>query len=234
MQEKNPSILIGVTGLGAGALAAYPRSSDRIVFYEIDPQVVTAAYGKNAFFSFVNDCPGGTKVVVGDARQSMKREFEAGYLRGYDVLALDAFSSDAIPTHLLTREAIALCLEHVNPNGGVLAVNISNRFIDIEPVLADSAIQFGLSAVVLDTNGDPPLVTRSIWVLLSRDPSIFRVPLISSVARPITERRIAWTDDFSSPFALLKWWRTTAHRVRILSAESSGSTTPLEPSPPRK
>lgn len=215
VQKRKPAVRIGVTGLGAGALAAYPRASDHIVFYEIDPQVVALSVGKRALFSFVNDCPGQAEVVLGDARQSLRVELARQGGRQYDVLALDAFSGDAIPMHLLTHEAFALYLQHVAAPDGVLAVNISNRFLDIEPVLADAACAFGLHAVLLDSTGDLPVCARSLWVLLARDEALLRDPEIAACARPLAGERVAWTDHACSPFRLLKWWTPHSRHLRL-------------------
>ena len=216
LQARKESIHVGVTGLGAGALAAYPRAEDRIVFYEIDPQVVELSVGKRASFSFVNDCPGQAEVVLGDARQSLDAELTRKGGRGYDVLALDAFSGDAVPMHLLTHEAFALYLRHLAQPGGVLAVNISNLFLDLEPVLADTAQALGLHALLIDSLGDPPVRARSLWVLLSRDGSALQDPHLTSAARPLAEGRVAWTDTYCSPFRLLKWWSPNSRLLRVL------------------
>ncbi len=216
LQSQRDTIRIGVTGLGAGALAAYPRAADQVVFYEIDPHVVDLSVGPEAAFSFVADCPGQTEIVLGDARQSLQVELRREGRRGYDVLALDAFSSDAIPMHLLTREAVALYLAHLVEPGGVLAVNISNRFLDIEPVLADMARHYGLHALLIDSLGDPPVQARSLWVLLTKERSILTAPELAGVGRPLGENRITWTDSYGSPFQLLKWWNPESRRLRMI------------------
>lgn len=219
LQSRRDSIRIGVTGLGVGALAAYPRAADEIVFYEIDPQVVELASGPRAAFEFLNVCSGRTEVVLGDARQALQAELARDGSRGYDVLALDAFSSDAIPMHLLTREAFSLYLAHLAAPHGVLAVNISNRFLNIEPVLADAAAAFDLHAVLVDTTGDPPVRARSIWVLMARNGDALDNEMIAEVARPLTSGRIAWTDTYGSAFQLLKWWTPRALFERSASRD---------------
>ncbi|NQU41114.1 MAG: fused MFS/spermidine synthase [Lentisphaerae bacterium] len=216
LQSQRERIRIGVTGLGAGALAAYPRAADQIVFYEIDPQVVALSVGPGAVFSFLSDCPGRTDIVLGDARQSLQAEQYRQGSRRYDVLVLDAFSSDAIPMHLLTREAISLYLAHLVQPGGVLAVNISNRFLDIEPVLADMAARFDLHALLIDSMGDSPVRARSLWVLLTRDPVILAAPELAEVGRPLGEKKITWTDSYGSPFQLLKWWNPQSRGLRMI------------------
>jgi len=231
LQAQNDDIHIGVTGLGAGALAAYPREKDRMTFYEIDPSVINSSSGDQAFFHFINNSPGKIDIVTGDARQSLRREFLENGSRRYDVLALDAFSSDAVPTHLLTREAFALYLDHLSEPNGVIAVNISNRFLDLEPVMADIARHYGLYSVMLDTLGDPPIRTRSLWVLMSRDAGILQASIIAEAARPLNYWTVAWTDSYSSPFALMKWWSPSARQVSILKGrnQKNVSTPVLSP-----
>jgi hypothetical protein len=239
LQRRGSPVSIGVTGLGAGALAAYPRVGDRIVFYEIDPQVVRLAQGTGAAFRFMNGCQGATETVLGDARQSLASEWKAHGSRGYDVLALDAFTSDAVPMHLLTREAFGLYLRHLKQPGGVLAVNVSNRFLNLEPVLADHAAHFGLQAILVDSIGDPPVRARSLWVLMAQGEDTLRLPELAAVSRPLTDARVAWTDQSCSPFRLLKWWSPSARHLRFLSKRrreegvtGPGLTPAQKPGPP--
>jgi hypothetical protein len=235
LQEGRAALRIGVTGLGAGALAAYPRATDRIVFYEIDPQVVALSSGPAALFDFVNACPGPVEIVLGDARQSLQAELARGVRREYDVLALDAFSSDAIPMHLLTREAFALYLAHLAQPGGVLAVNISNRFLDLEPVLVDAARAQGLYGILVDSLGDPPVHARSLWVLLSRDAATLARAGNGALARPLAGEALRWTDHFSSPLPLLKWWTPQSRSVRFVPQRrpTPEDATAAGPSPSR-
>ncbi|MBI2225268.1 MAG: fused MFS/spermidine synthase, partial [Betaproteobacteria bacterium] len=132
---------VGVIGLGAGSIIAYARKGDTFRFYEINPQVVELAQRE---FTFMADNPAKTEVVLGDGRLSLEREAS----QQFDVLAMDAFSGDSIPLHLLTREAMAIYLQHLKP-GGVLAFQATNRFIDIAPVVASLAAEHGLTAVLI-------------------------------------------------------------------------------------
>jgi hypothetical protein len=215
LQKQRSSVKIGVTGLGVGALAAYPRTEDEIVFYEIDPAVVRMAEGTQAAFTFINDCAGRCEVVLGDARQSMQRELIKSSSRKYDVLALDAFSSDAIPMHLLTKEAFEIYLAHL-ADDGVLAVNISNRFLYIEPVLKGISVDFGLHALFIDSLGDPPVNARSLWVLLSRSPKVFTDKEIAGVSRELKQKSVEWTDNSCSPFRLMRWWNVNSRYLRLM------------------
>ena len=158
---------MGVIGLGAGTLAAYGNASDYFRFYEINPLVVSIA--KN-WFSYLRDTPAKVDIAMGDARLSLAAEPS----QQYDVLAVDAFSGDAIPVHLLTKEAFALYLRHLKP-GGILAVHTSNTYLDLAPVvqlLADDVHY----PVRLITNGDDlrKLIDTSDWVLVTRNEDFLR------------------------------------------------------------
>ncbi len=190
---------VGVVGLGAGSLAVYGRAGDRLRFYEINPLVETFA---RRDFTFLRDCPGAVEVVPGDARLSLEREPP----QGYDLLAVDAFSSDAIPVHLLTREAFALYLRHLAP-GGYLAVHISNHYLDLQPVVRAAALDLGLAARVVDTDGDEDRgVYGSTWIVLARSEAAFGTPpfTASEDVEPLDAKPLAWRDDFSNLFQVLK------------------------------
>ena len=137
---------IGVVGLGTGTIAAYGRWGDYIRYYEINPLVPIIARTQ---FTFVNDCRGKLDIAMGDARLTLEREAP----ENFDVLAVDAFSSDSIPVHLLTREAMQLYFHHLKPDG-ILAVHISNRYLDLEPVLEGEAKALGKTAREVDTDDD--------------------------------------------------------------------------------
>ncbi len=191
---------IGVVGLGVGTIAAYARSGDSIRFYEINPEVVRLSYsGPNRRFTFLTDSPAKVDVVLGDARISLERELARNQPERFDVLAIDAFTGDSIPFHLLTREAFALYLKHLNPVGGVLAVHISNRYLDLKPVVAELAERSGKAAWLVDSID--PDNGRSVWVLVGN----LEAPLTSKMV-PLRSKsgfRI-WTDDYSSLFAVLR------------------------------
>jgi spermidine synthase len=142
------------------------------------------------------------EVQLGDARLSLERESA----QNFDVLALDAFSSDAIPVHLLTAEAIRTYLRQLRP-GGVLAVHISNRYLDLVPVLQQAARQLSLELREVDNDDDDEVgVYRSDWLLLSASPSAFGGPLLKAAARRIdADPRVRlWTDDYSDLYRILK------------------------------
>ncbi|MBG87668.1 MAG: hypothetical protein CMO80_12305 [Verrucomicrobiales bacterium] len=191
---------VGVVGLGAGTLAVYGRDGDVYRFYEINPEVIRLA---ETHFSFLEDSLANVEMSLGDARLNMEREEP----QELDLLALDAFSSDAIPVHLLTKEAFAEYERHLRPKG-VLAIHISNRYLDLEPVVRNAAKEYNYHvAVVSDDNpvGDP-WVYESTWMILCRDPifvEIVRTAVTTEEPEP-SEREVAlWTDDYTSLFPIL-------------------------------
>ena len=207
MQEApmlyGPAARIGVVGLGTGTLACYKAPGQQWRFYEIDPAMVALARGGQ--FSFLRRCQPRAEVVVGDARLSLERQ-EAASL---DVLALDAFSSDAVPMHLLTQEAFSVYARTLQ-HRGVLAVHISNRFIDLAPVVAAAATEGGWQAMIL--NNSPSLLdtdaSRSSWIVMSRDPEVFAtIQLDGAKWRRLRHPRgfDGWSDDYASILPLLKF-----------------------------
>lgn len=192
---------IGVVGLGTGTLACYRQPGQRWRFYEIDPAIVDIA---RRDFTFLSQCAPGVPVAVGDARLSLERE-GGGSL---DVLALDAFSSDAVPMHLLTTEAFAGYARVLSP-GGVLAVHISNRFLNLAPVVASAAGRGGWRAAILNhtPDADERRGSKSAWIVLTRDPASYRAITRDGPWEPLRARRgfAAWTDDYASILPLLKF-----------------------------
>ena len=189
---------VGLVGLGCGTLAAYGKPADYYRFYEINPEVVAIA---EEHFTFLADCEARHEVILGDARVSMERETH----QDFDVLALDAFSGDAIPTHLLTKEAFAIYLNHLAPDG-VIAVHVSNRHLDLKPVVARVAREFGLSSVHIATDRQTPHIARSYWMLVSANREFLESPDISQYAE--LEQAPAdfplWTDQYTNVVQLLK------------------------------
>lgn len=197
--EPRGPVRLGVIGLGAGTLAAYGRAGDHDTFYEINPLVVWLAHTQ---FTFLQDSAAQIDIVLGDARLSLERQPP----QGFDVLAVDAFTSDSIPVHLLTREAFELYFRHLKP-GGVLAVHVSNKYLDLEPVVARAAESLGKRAQRVDDLGDKDRGTyHSRWVLVSDRPDFFSNPLIRESTESIKVRPSVrlWTDDYSNLFRVLK------------------------------
>ena len=190
---------MGLVGLGTGSLAAYGRPGDRLRFYEINPLVEPFA---RRYFTYLDRGRAATEVVLGDARLSLEAESP----QGYDLLAIDAFSSDAIPVHLLTREAFALYFRHLAP-GGVLAVHVSNRYLDLQPVVRAAVDDFGRRARVVDTETDVDEGSYgSTWVLVARDEAFFDRPAFrdNEDVKPLPTKALSWRDDFSNLFRVLK------------------------------
>ena len=190
---------IGTVGLGVGTLAAYAHEGDTFRFYEINPECKRFA---ERHFSYLLEATGKVEVVLGDARLSMEREPP----QNYDLLVLDAFSSDSIPVHLVTLEAFAIYLRHIKPAGSV-AVHVSNRHLDLIPVAQNLAEHYGLHwAYIIDTSEAVAWHSTSFWMLLSRDPALLENELIRVVAqRPPKKDIRLWTDDYASMLPLLKY-----------------------------
>ncbi|MGA3185723.1 MAG: fused MFS/spermidine synthase [Bryobacteraceae bacterium] len=190
---------VGVIGLGAGTLAAYGNAGDAFQFYEINPQVIELAKSE---FSFLSDSKAAIAIRTGDARLSLERETALPY----DVFLADAFSGDAIPVHLLTEEAFAAYLRHLKP-AGILAVHISNQYLDLAPVVAQLAAVYGLMArQVHSPKDDEHLYAQADWVLMTRDAAFFARPELAS-ARMIAPRpglRL-WTDDYNNLLQVFKF-----------------------------
>ena len=199
---KTKAIRVGVIGLGTGTLAAYGRVGDYFRFYEINPLVLRLARTE---FTFLNDCKAKLDVAMGDARLSLENEAARGIDEHFDVLAVDAFSSDSIPVHLLTKEAMGVYRKHLNPDG-VLAVHISNRYLDLQPVARGLGQDAGMLARVVDTDDDDSQdVFGATWVLLTSPQTGFGPEEEKSSAEIQSRRTVPrWTDDYSNLFKILK------------------------------
>ncbi len=194
---------VGVIGLGAGSIIAYGRKGDTFRFYEINPQVVDVAKRE---FTFMQDTPATIEVVLGDGRLSLEREPN----QQFDVLAMDAFSGDSIPTHLLTRQAMEIYLRHLKP-GGVLAFQATNRFINIAPIVASLAAEFGLAAVLVadfadDDEGANYWTASTDQVLVTSNRQLLDAEPIRKAATQIAVPAgfRVWTDDFNNLLRVLK------------------------------
>jgi hypothetical protein len=201
--QERSAVRAGVIGLGAGTTAAYCRPGDFFRFYEINPFDLAVA---STMFSFLRDCPADHQVLLGDARLTMEQQPS----QQFDLLAVDAFSSDAIPVHLLTRQAFALYFRQLKP-GGILAVHVSNRYLDLVPVVAQNARDLGKSAIQVndpeDGDDDPDYISESDWVLVAADPALFAHAQFQDAGiEPVKPRPRfrPWTDDYSNLFQILK------------------------------
>ncbi|MFN2646107.1 MAG: spermidine synthase [Burkholderiales bacterium] len=187
LREMHPraKLSVGVLGLGAGVIAAWMKPGDRLVFYEISPRVVDIARRE---FTFLADTAARTEVVLGDGRLSLERE----PARGYDVLGIDAFSGDSIPMHLVTREAMALYVKHLKPDG-VIIFQATNRYINLLPVVKRLASEFGMDAVNISdlADGAPGpeyWYSSTDQVIVTRNRKLLEWPRIDEVADDIDER----------------------------------------------
>jgi spermidine synthase len=192
---SNGPIRIGILGLGAGVTASLAREGDTLHYYEINPLIPKIA---NSEFTFFPDCPADKHIFMGDGRLVLEAMSTSENL---DFLVMDAFSSDAVPMHLLTREAYQIYLRHLKPDG-VLVFNISNRYLNLEPVVSTAAKEVGFEGVTIVDEGDTqPYYVGSTWMILSRDKSFFNHPNFQDAAvnpMRITAGFRAWTDDYSN------------------------------------
>src|SRR4029077_1322100 len=199
---------VGAIGLGIGTLAAYSRPGDVYRFYEINPAVVRIARGEGGYFSYLSDASARIEVVQGDARLSLEEEAAHREFQNFDVLFVDAFNGDSIPVHLLTREAMALYLSHLRGPDSVIAVNATNVFVNLVPVVAELAESCGMKAKLIFSTVETGLFQRSAFILLTRGNSL-DVPELQKVGYPIrdplrdTGRPQLWTDDYSNVARLL-------------------------------
>jgi len=197
---------VGIIGLGVGTQAAYSQPGDVFRFYEINPAVVDLAQGQGGYFSYLDDAQGEVEVVLGDARLSLELELENGENQEFDLLILDAFSSDSIPMHLITKEAFEIYLAHLKTNG-ILGIHISNKHLNLESVVAALGKDFDLDYAVIEHEGDEMQSLDSTWVLLSKNTAFINSPHIglhSIFIEDIPEIRRLWTDDYSNLFSVLK------------------------------
>jgi hypothetical protein len=196
---KEGPLRVGVVGLGTGTIAAYCRPGDTYRFYEINPVVPVIARSQ---FTYLGDCPTGPTIALGDARLSM----EAEESQQFDVLAIDAFVSDAIPVHLLTREANEVYWRHLKPDG-VLAVHVSNRYVDLEPIVGQGARDSGKEARIVTNPSDLIAgISGSTWVLVTSRPGFFeREPLKTAERVPVPPDFQPWTDDYSNLWRVFRF-----------------------------
>jgi hypothetical protein len=196
---EHGSLRVGAIGLGTGTIAAYGRPGDHYTFYEINPLDVQIASQQ---FTFLRDSEAKIDIVLGDGRLSL----EAEPPQGFDVLAVDAFTGDSIPVHLLTVEAFALYFGQLKPDG-ILAVHISNSYLNLQPVVESAAARLGKEAVVVTNPDDHPNgIFRSQWLLIGNSAGLFNQPEFESAVRsPMSVTPGAlWTDDYSSLFKILR------------------------------
>ena len=199
--KKRGHLRIGAVGLGTGTMAAHVQAGDYVRFYEINPLVPQIA---RKYFHYLSECRGKYDIVMGDARISLERELEQGEPQNFDVLVLDAFSSDAIPTHLLTKEAFGIYLRHLRDDG-VIAVHVTNRYLRLAPVVETIADFYKLHTTEIDSPSEPAqLYYTSYWVLVSKDKQFIEShPAVRN--EPWQKEKVRlWTDHYSNLFEIME------------------------------
>jgi hypothetical protein len=200
LREKGP-VRIGSIGLGAGVLSNYGRAGDFLRIYEINPLVPGIAQTQFSFYP--HSATADKQILMGDARLTLERQ----PTQNFDILSVDAFSSDAIPIHLLTREALALYFRHLKPDG-ILALHISNRYLDLAPVCAAGAVYFHKEARTVSDDGEgASYLSSSTWVLLTSAPQWFDTPAFAGAditPTPLKPGFRPWTDDYSNIVQILR------------------------------
>jgi SAM-dependent methyltransferase len=191
---------VGIVGLGVGTLAAWSRRGDVFRFYELDPEVGRLSLGTPPVFRYLSEAAGEVSVHLGDGRLSLEREPP----QELDLLVLDAFSSDAIPVHLLTLEAFSEYERHLRP-GGVIAVQVTNRYVDLKPVVRGAAARLGLTALHVPSF-ERGMLWSSDWMLVARDRALLEDEVIGAASLPPLDgsRPLVWTDDWSDLVRVLK------------------------------
>jgi SAM-dependent methyltransferase len=191
---------VGIIGLGAGTIAGYARPGDTYRFYEIDPQVKEIALRE---FFYVPECLGKVEIMIGDGRLLLEREAD----QRYDLLVVDAFNGGSIPVHLLTLEALKLYFRHLKPDG-VLALNITNRYLDLAPVVEKLRSTLGKYAILISSLGN---IGKEIycddWVLMTSDRGLLDIPEIKKIAFKLGTKKDlrVWTDKYSNLFQILRF-----------------------------
>lgn len=192
-----------MVGLGCGTLAAYGEKGDYVRFYEINPEVLRLS---DKYFTYRQDTPAEVDVVLGDARINMEQELAAGNPQQFDVLAVDAFSSDSIPMHLLTRECVELYRKHLKPDG-LLCIHISNRLLDLSGVVDGIAKAVGCECVFIASDNDSDLgVNISTWGIITTNEDFLNDPEVQEAIVPELPTRppLVWTDDYGSLWQVLE------------------------------
>jgi len=199
--KHKKGIRVGTIGLGAGVIAGHCKDGDTFTFYDIDARIEQIA---RTYFSFLERCD-GSEVRIGDGRVLLDRELRESGSNQYDVIVLDAFADDSIPMHLLTIESIRTYVAHLRDKDAILAIHISNRYLDLLPVVMRAAQEDGLSLLAVNYAGDDdPLSSSSSWVLLSPGQNTFAAPSFTDAASALSDTKVdLWTDDHTDILSIL-------------------------------
>jgi len=208
LMRDNPDRRVAIVGLGTGTIACYGRTNETWTFYEIDPLIQRVAFNPK-YFTYIRDCPPAKRIILGDARLQLAYAPDGSY----DYIILDAFSSDAIPVHLMTREALALYKRKLAP-GGSIAFHISNRYLNLEPVLVELARDGRMAGIVgadtaITSQQTMSYKMNSKWVVLSRNAKDHAQLAVQPGWRVLAPKAdvTLWTDDFSNVFSVFRWSR---------------------------
>jgi len=218
---------VGVIGLGAGTLAGYSHAGDFFKIYEINPVVIDVA---THYFYYLTEAKGKVETALGDARLTLERE----PAQRFDVLAIDAFSSDAIPVHLITREAVQVYLKNIKPDGAI-AFHVTNRYLRLGPVVKQLADEIGYQAVQITDDPEEHYLSRTDWVIVTKNRAFIDDPEVKkkrTAIEPIAGLQ-PWTDDFNNLFQILKqgdhsgmfgaaWWRDLYKKLRHPDKDDEG------------
>ena len=215
---------VGMVGLGAGTISGYAEKGDYFKIYEINPQVIDIA---THYFYYLTEAKGKVETALGDARLTLEREGP----QNFDVLAIDAFSSDAIPVHLITREAMQVYLKNIKPDGAI-AFHVTNRYLQLAPVVKQLADEIGYEAVLISDDPTEHYLSRTDWVVVTKSRNFLDDPGVKAkrvAIAPIPGMQ-PWTDDFNNLFQILKtddhsslfgrvWWRELYQKLRGKTSE---------------
>jgi hypothetical protein len=190
--------------LGVGTIAAYGEKGDLVKFYELNPLDITIA---KKYFTYLKETPATVETVVGDGRLSLEKELAENHKQNFDLFVVDAFNDDSIPVHLLTKEAFAIYKKHM-ANKGIIAVHISNGYLDLAPVITKAAAYHNMHITLIDAPPKTDLQARSKWALLSTDQTLINTKALQKVQIPPSKTDIPlWTDNYSNLFQIVSYFR---------------------------
>jgi len=199
-EREAEGMQVAVMGLGSGSISSYCRDKDAYVFFEIDPDMERIARER---FNYLARCK-NSEVHIGDGRMLLAEELKSGNAEKYDLIVMDAFSDDSIPTHLVTLEAVRMYAEHLRSSRSIIAIHASNRYIYLPNVILRIAKELRMDAtIILDDGAASTLGSPSMWVLLTKDHSVFDSLVFASTSPWIARDVPLWTDDYTSLFSVV-------------------------------